>query len=261
MPEAAEVKIVVHQLNQEYGGQSLHQVEVVGGKFIKTGIEGLDAIKFPLHQTEFHSYGKFIYWSFMEEVIVFAHLGMAANFGERSKHSAIRFKFDTGEVFFNDIRHFGNFKFASKGDLQQKLKTLGWNILEPIPEDIIPRIRKFNHKTISEVLMKQSVFAGCGNYLKNESLYASKIHPLRLIESLSDQELMGLCQNLHSIVNNAYQVGGATIKTFKDMYGNTGKFFDQFKVYSRKTDPLGNPVKRIITPDGRSTFYVEGYQR
>jgi hypothetical protein len=45
------------------------------------------------------------------------------------------------------------------------------------------------------------------------------------------------------------------------MYGNTGKFFDKFKVYSRKTDPDNNPVTKITAPDGRSVYYVESIQK
>jgi formamidopyrimidine-DNA glycosylase len=61
-------------------------------------------------------------------------------------------------------------------------------------------------------------------------------------------------------VKRAYNVGGATIATFKDMYGNSGKFFDQFQIYGKKIDPLGNLVSRELTKDGRSTYYVKGIQ-
>lgn len=260
MPERSEVKIVVDQLNKEFGSQALHGVEIVGGKFTKTGIQGLKNIKFPLHNTQFNSHGKFIFWKFNETPIVFNHLGMAANFGERSKHSAIRFIFDKGETFFNDIRHFGNFKFTDNKELQHKLTSLGWDIMEPIPKDIIPKVRKLNKKTIAEVLLNQKYFSGCGNYLRSEVLYRAKIHPLKLVSQLSNDQIMLICKNLQEVVMEAFLQGGATISTFKDMYGNTGKFFDNFKVYSKKQTSKGNLVVKIKAPDGRSVFFDPSIQ-
>lgn len=261
MPERSEVQIIVNQLNKEFNNQTLHNVEVIGGKFIKTGIQGLNNIKFPLHNTQFYSSGKFIYWLFKEDVVVFNHLGMAASFGYPSKHSAIRFTFDKNKIDFIDIRHFGNFKFATKKELEQKLSSLGWDILqEDIPNNFITNIRKQNSKTIAEILLNQKYFNGCGNYLRSECLYHAKIHPLRTISSLSDTEIILICKKLQNVVQEAYNAGGATIVTFKDMYGNTGKFFDNFKVYSKKQTSDGKPVRKIIAPDGRSVFFVEGIQ-
>jgi formamidopyrimidine-DNA glycosylase len=262
LPECSEVQIIVHQLNKEFNSHTLQNVEVVGGKFIKTGIKGLNNIKFPLHNTQFNCRGKFIYWKFEEEPIVFSHLGMAATFSAPSKHSAIRFTFDNGSIDFVDIRHFGNFRFATKEELNAKLATLGWDILkEPLPKDIINKFRKFNKKTVAEAIMNQSLTNGAGNYLKSESCYDAKINPMRTVASLKDEEIIRLCQSLQIIANKALSIGGATISTFKDMYGNTGKFFNQFKVYGRKTDPNGNPITKVKTKDGRSTFYVENIQK
>ena len=261
MPEHAEVAIIIDQLNKNFANSSLREVEIVGGKFLKTGIEGLGTVQFPLNKVQFHCHGKFIYWTFSEQPVVFNHLGMAAGFGQRSKHSAIRFRFDNTDVYFNDIRHFGNFKFASKNDLQLKLNTLGWNPIDPLPVDFISRLRKYNHKTIAEILLNQSIISGTGNYLKSEICYASKIHPLRTVGSLSDSEILELCNNTTKIIKEAYRAGGATIATFQDLNGNSGKFYNQFKVYSRKTDPNGYSVIKTTTPDKRSTYFVKEIQK
>lgn len=261
MPEYSEVKIIVNQLNKEFGGHTLHNVEIVGGKFIKTGIQGIKEVIFPLHNVKFNSHGKFIYWTFNENVVVFNHLGMAANFGDRNKHSAIKYTFGNRDVFFNDIRHFGNFKFASKQELQEKLSSLGWDLMTPIPNDFIERVRKHNRKTVAEAMMNQSIFSGSGNYTKSESCYDAKINPLRTVESLTDEEIIRLCKSLQKVVENAYKMGGATISTFKDMYGNSGKFFDKFQIYGKKIDPLGNPISKVSTKDGRSTFIAYDIQK
>jgi formamidopyrimidine-DNA glycosylase len=39
LPEIAEVKIFTDQLNKEFGGQALQNIEIVGGRFLKKPIE------------------------------------------------------------------------------------------------------------------------------------------------------------------------------------------------------------------------------
>lgn len=192
---------------------------------------------------------------------------MAASFGPKSKHSAMKFSFDKGDIYFNDIRHFGTFKISDQVGLNRKLDTLGWDPLQnPImPADLPNKLReKCERKCIAEALLDQRIFAGVGNYIRSEALYMSKIHPLHPIEGgwrLSNEAIGTLCEQIVLIAQEAYTSGGATIATFKDMYGNTGKFFDKFKVYSRKTDPENRPIIKFKAPDGRSVFFVKDAQK
>lgn len=269
MPELAEVAIYASQLNKEYGGQTLNAVEFIGGRFLKSEYDAeridLQYLDYPLIETSMHSKGKFLYWSMFnanksESFHFFFSLAMTGSFGKKQKHSAIRFEFDNGEVFFNDPRHFGSFRI-SNGDLelQTKLATLGWDALkEPkMPTDLPNKIRKYNAKKIGEFLMEQgTLISGVGNYLRSEVLWASKINPHRLISSLSDQEIKTICNNLIDTVRRAYDHGGATISTYSDLYGIAGSFFQQFKVYGKKTDPDGNLVIREKDKNGRMLHYV-----
>jgi len=266
LPEIAEVKIFTDQLNKEFGGQALQNIEIVGGRFLKKPIEKFHQLIYPLHDTKFNCKGKFLYWTFDEEEVFFITLGMAASFGPKSKHSALKFTFGSGDIYFNDIRHFGTFKISDHRGLEHKLNTLGWDALqEPIPFDLKQHLwKRCEQKTIAEALLDQRVFAGVGNYIRSEVLYLSKIHPLRPVSGgygLSNREIDTICDNIIIVAQEAYKSGGATIATFKDMYGNTGKFFDKFKVYSRKTDPDNNPITKITAPDGRSVFYVDSIQK
>lgn len=272
MPEIAEVRRYVDQLNTEYGGHDLLNVEVVGGRFAKSDDDtgtNLACLDFPLRSVKMASKGKFIYWEMLDSCEVRQHLwffitlGMSGSFGKHQKHSALKFTFDNGEVFFNDPRHFGTFKVVTE-ELEWKLKlaTLGWDPLQYpiIPSDITKTLRKKSDKTISEVLLDQRIFAGVGNYIRSEALYAAKIHPNKLIRDLSDSDLEKLCSEIILIVKEAYAAGGATIATYSDLYGNVGTFFKQFKVYSKKQDPLGNTVSKLTAADGRTVHYVPGIQ-
>lgn len=272
MPEVAEVRRYVDQLSKEYSGKTLTSVKVVGGRFVKDKLDAsLNLVKFPLVETQFDAKGKFIYWSMKEQpvnnkpIYFFITLGMAGSFGKKNKHSAIEFNFEGCDpLYFNDIRHFGTFKIIySTSDLNKKLNELGWDPLQQpsFSGNLIPKLRNFNYKTIAEVLMDQKIFAGVGNYIRSEALYRAGIKPDRYISAMKDEEIKSLCNHIVDVVQEAYKCGGATIATYSDLYGNVGTFYDQFRVYGKKKDPLGNPVIKMTAADGRTVHYVESIQK
>lgn len=266
MPEIAECRRYVDQLNAEFGNRNLLGMTVVGGRFLKEGIPGLSALAFPLQNMKWETKGKFIYATFdNSEVSLFVTLGMAASFGNQNKHSAVKFTFDNGEIFYNDIRHFGTIKVIhSKDELNKKLKTLGWDALkEPNPpiDTLQKAFTKNKNKQIAEFLLNQKVFAGVGNYIRSEVLYRAEVNPSRLVWSLSDAEIRKICDEIAAVAKEAYNLGGATIRTYSDIYGIAGSFYKQFKVYDQKTDPHGRKVHKITAADGRTVHWVPEVQK
>jgi formamidopyrimidine-DNA glycosylase len=185
------------------------------------------------------------------------------------KHPCLTFQFEDGskQVVFNDPRHFGTIKFTNNPkDLKEKLDSLGWDPLGRSFEDnkrfIVDHLRcsKYSTKCIGEVLMDQSLFAGVGNYIRAEALYRAKISPWRLARDLTDDEITTLGQSVVYVMQESYQHQGATILTYKDAYGAEGKYSSCFKVYGKKADPLGNTIKKEITPDKRSIHWCPAIQ-
>jgi DNA-formamidopyrimidine glycosylase len=269
MPESAEVRLIVDQLNQSFQHQSVLNIEIVGGRFLKEGISNLNAINYPLDNCVFHAKGKFIYATFDQNVNLFITLGMSGSFSSsKTKHAAVKLTFSNQETYFTDIRHFGTFDIVTDLSLLKvKLDKLGWDPLqEPDKIDNVEFFKAFlnkfkskPNKTIAETLLDQSLFAGQGNYLKSDNLYLSKIDPRRMKDSLSEEEIKRLCLNLVKLVQESYQAQGGTSATFVDTHGNKGNY--QFKAYRRKVDDLGNKVTRIVSPDKRATYFVESIQK
>lgn len=274
MPEIAEVHRFVDQLNASFGGQNITKIDVLGGRILKDGLDkDLLLFCFPLTHVSFHVKGKFIYCKFRDEktegddepsnLYFMITLGMTGSFGKQNKHSAIRIKFDNGEIFFNDIRHFGTWKLEfHERKITSKLSGLGWDCLnEPnIPSSLFIRLRKKNHKCISEVMLDQSVFAGLGNYLRSEILYAAGVSPFALVSTLSDDKLNDIATQYKRIATAAYNHGGATIATYANMNGDVGNFSQYFQVYGKKQDPKGNQVIAQKAPDGRTVHWVKEIQ-
>lgn len=274
MPEIAECRTYVDQLNASYKGKRLMNMEIVGGRFKKEGIPNLPLISFPLENAEFDTKGKFIYATFDDPTVpkseggktyLFITLGMAASFGQQNKHSAVKFTFENSEIFYNDIRHFGTIKvITSKKELDLKLKSLGWDALkEPNPPmDFLNKAFKKNaNKQVAEFLLNQKVFAGVGNYIRSEVLYRAEVDPGRSVWTLRNDEIIKICQAIVDVAHEAYNHGGATIRTYNDIYGIAGSFYQKFKVYGQKLDPFGRVVHTFKALDGRTVHWVPEVQK
>jgi formamidopyrimidine-DNA glycosylase len=203
------------------------------------------------------SVGKFIYWEFSNQTYLFSTLGMTGGWElEASTNDRAIFTFGGLGLYYSDPRNFGTFKFGcSEADFKKKLASLGPDL---ITQDCVPQVLSLLHKskdkTLPELLMDQSYFAGVGNYLKSEILYRSKLSPHRKLKSLSQEEL-------NTLVNTAL----ATIRAFWDTKGDSlsGVYgSDELKVvYKKSIDPLGNKVVSEETLDKRTTYWVPGVQK
>ncbi len=220
----------------------------------------------PTTITSVHTKGKFMYWKFSNDFILFNHFGMTGQWSPKpSKHPCFVFEFQDSQIVFNDPRHFGSVYFTNNSQhLTDKLNELGWdpfsNKLDKYLPFLTSQIQKSN-KPIAQILLDQSLFAGVGNYIRAEALYLAQISPFHLGKSLSKETISSLCQAIITVVNNSYNHQGATLHTYKDPYGNEGKYSSQFKVYSKSQDPLGNPVLTAKTPDKRTIHYVPNIQK
>lgn len=215
--------------------------------------------------------GKFMYWQFDNGWYMYCTFGMTGQWSPTAgKHVCLVMNLsdDTGifsKVYFNDPRHFGTIKFISnEKELKAKLNELGWDPLSNSLDKWMPWLKSelsASKKPIGQVLMDQTVFAGVGNYIRAEALYATQMSPWRISNTLSAQDVETLCKAIVDVMEESYKWQGATLLTYKDAYGNEGKYSSCFKVYGRAKDPLGNAIKTENTPDGRTIHWCPTIQK
>jgi len=114
--------------------------------------------------------------------------------------------------------------------------------------------------TIKNFLLDQRYIAGLGNIYVNEILFASKIHPHKITNTLTKSEINRLLLNTKKILKLAIQHNGTSISDYRRVDNKTGSFQNLLKVYGKETCCLGHPVKRVKT-NGRSTFYCPHCQK
>lgn len=264
MPECAEVQLYTDALQKEYGGKTIRDMKIVGGRYLKETIQNYNIDSIPMEEISFHCRGKFLYWKSSDKELNLAiSLGMTGSFSkEKQKHSAIQFTFDDDSVlYFNDIRRFGRVKFVDEKSLLEKLSYLKWDVLkEEAPQNINTLIRVHGNCSIGIITLSQEIFSGIGNYLRNEILYRAKISPLRLAKDLSNEDIIKICNETKNVTRAAYDSGGASLLTYTDFYGKRGNYSEQFQVYGRKHTPDGKKIVKTKLA-GRSIFYVPEFQK
>lgn len=212
--------------------------------------------------------GKFMYWMFDNGYVMFNTFGMTGQWSpEAGNHPCFVFEFEDGtKAVFNDPRHFGTIQFTNDNlDLIKKLNELGW---DPLADDMEEKIINYTisaclkkAKPIGQLLMDQKIFAGVGNYIRAEALYAAEISPWRQANLMSRDDLKKLCQQIVNVMNESYKYQGATILTYKDAYGAEGQYSSCFKVYGQSLDPLGNQIIKEETPEGRTIHWCPAIQK
>jgi formamidopyrimidine-DNA glycosylase len=269
MPEGPEVRRMAEGLAKRIVGKELVEAEILGGKWLKKEPTGIDAIRKSLSNKSLNVdwvrvKGKFIYAK-IGDLYMWNTLGMSGGWRDlRGKHSHFVLRFsDSSEVFFEDVRRFGNISFHSDSvEVQKKLNGAGPDMLNSDVSfsEFYARLSKSPNKNICKAIMDQKVISGVGNYIKSEALYRAGISPHLKICDIRMNRMEKLCEWIKIIIKTSYEQGGATLSTYTDMDNNVGNFVFSFFVYRKDVDPLGNKVVHDITPDGRMTHWVPEMQ-
>lgn len=171
---------------------------------------------------------------------------------------------ESEKLYFDNPRRWGVVEFLTKQEYQQKMRSIGPDLLsediayQTYRQELINKRR--TNMTLSRFLMKQEYFCGIGNYLKSEIMYRSALHPELTLGQLtkSEDDMQRLFAVARATIKEAYEANGLTIKNYKDPFGRKGIF--SLYVYKKKFDPYGNEV--IYTKNhGRGTYYVPTIQK
>ena len=116
---------------------------------------------------------------------------------------------------------------------------------------------------VKPLLLNQRFIAGIGNYLADEILFRSSIHPMRKANTLTKSEKKKLHRDIKYIIKKSIKYGGTTFLTFRGPEGKKGNFWKQLKIFRKTGKPCPHckrPVTRIIVGQ-RSTHICESKQK
>lgn len=165
---------------------------------------------------------------------------------DRSTRVTLEFT-DGSKLFFNDQRKFGWVKLLPSIEIPNIdfMKKVGPEPLETgfTPEEFAGRFKRRAKTSIKAALLDQTVIAGVGNIYADESLWGAKIHPLRLVGSITSDEFHSLYTELRAVMNLAIEKGGSTDRNYVNAEGKRGSYMDFARVFRRE----GLPCPRCNT--------------
>ena len=156
---------------------------------------------------------------------------------DRSTRVTVTFV-DGSKLFFNDQRKFGWMKLMPTLEVPNIdfMKKVGPEPLEAdfTSEEFAARFTRRAKTSIKAAILDQTVVAGVGNIYADESLWGAKIHPKRLVNTITPEEFKTLYTELRDVMNLAIEKGGSTDKNYVNAEGKRGSYMDFARVFRRE---------------------------
>ena len=189
-------------------------------------------------------------------------------------HDHVIFDMEDGtRIVYTDHRRFGImdlFDEQSAGD-HKLLSSLG---IEPLGNELTASFLNAalrNKKSpLKSALLDQKIIAGLGNIYVCEALFRSGLSPRRLAHTITSEKgpthrIERLVREVRSVLSEAIEAGGSSLRDYAHTDGELGYFQHTFKVYDQEgracpTDGCGKTIQRIVQ-SGRSTFFCPSCQK
>src|SRR5918996_1347213 len=243
MPELPEVETIRRHLAPHVEGRVLTALEVrderwcrpLAGPEVAAAVQGrrIEALA---------RRGKYLIWELEDDVHLMLHLRMTGTLlldpPALPPHARVRFAFDDGrELIFDDPRRFGTGELALGGAARDAFFAARLGV-EPFSAEFtsahLYALTRVSRAPIKAFLLDQRKVAGVGNIYADEALFRARIHPLRLANRLTRPQAEALRDAVVDSLEAGIAAKGATIDDFRDPYGVSGTFQNEFLIHLRE---------------------------
>jgi formamidopyrimidine-DNA glycosylase len=179
------------------------------------------------------------------------------------KHTHVVFTFTQGgQLRFVDPRTFGEMFVTTPDELEEQVPELAHLGFDPV-DDVMSWTRfgemLMARKTkLKALLMDQKFVAGIGNIYSDEILWTAGLRYDRSSDKLTSQEVRRLYRAIVETLQDAIKHRGSSLadEQYRDLYGETGDYQSQHKVYDREGQACRRCRSTIVRVkvNGRSSF-------
>ena len=272
MPELPKVETVRRGLEKLILGKKISNIEIHYPKMIKTDLEQFQKEMSGQVIQTMRRRGKYLLFYLTDKILI-SHLRMEGKYfyypdqvPER-KHAHVFIQFeDGGTLVYEDVRKFGTMELLALELLEAYFvsKKLG---PEPTKQDFdfenfIAALKK-SKKPIKSHLLDQTLVAGLGNIYVDEVLWRAQIHPTRPSQNLTRAEATAIHNQTISVLGQAVEKGGSTIRTYTNAFGEDGTMQEFHQVYDKAGQACsrcGSIIEKIQL-GGRGTHFCPKCQR
>lgn len=201
------------------------------------------------------------------------HLGMSGSlaFGAGmpppGRHDHFDLETTAGTLRLTDPRRFGAVVWSpglAEGMAARLLAPLGAEPFDPAltPERFHSALQA-RRTSIKSALLAGDIVVGAGNIYACEALFRAGIDPRLRCDRISRPRAARLLAELRATLAEAVDLGGSTLRDFRDAHGMSGAFQAQARVYGREGEACGvcgGAIRRVVQGQ-RSTFFCPVCQR
>lgn len=214
--------------------------------------------------------GKYLLFKFARGHAL-VHLGMSGSLrivtADTPPNAHDHFDWVFGDIAlrYHDPRRFGCLLWVEGEPHEHKLLAkLG---PEPLTDEftadyLFTRSRK-RTQAVKQFIMDSHLVVGVGNIYANESLFMSRIKPIRKAGTLTRKNCEDLVKDIKFVLSRSIEQGGTTLRDFVGGDGKPGYFKQQLLVYGRGGEACtacGKLLKEIRMMD-RTTVYCVNCQQ
>lgn len=271
MPELPEVETTVRGLARYLEGERLSRVETRRADLRRPFPPDLVQVLTGATVTSLGRRAKYgLVHTDRGQTMVF-HLGMSGRWriepDEIGKHDHLVLETGSGHTLaLCDPRRFGSVDLVETDRLEAwpPFAAMG---PEPLGDDLTaPYLKQAlsgRSAAIKLMLLDQRIVAGLGNIYVCEALFRAGISPIKAAGKVSAAALERLVPEIRSVLREAIEAGGSTLRDYAQPDGELGYFSKRFDVYDREGQSCvrcSAPIKRIVQ-GGRSTWHCAKCQK
>jgi len=269
MPELPEVETIRRNLAPHVEGRTLQRLEILDPRWSRplAPRELADAVE-GRRVERLGRRGKYLIWELEDEAYLLVHLRMTGNLlidPVEPSHNRVWFELGDHRLAFTDPRRFGTGELALGEDGLDAFLA-GRLGVEPLDggftAEHLYALARSSRAPIKAFLLDQKRVAGVGNIYADEALFRARIHPLRPANRLTRAQCAALRDAVVASLEAGIAAKGATIDDFRDPYGVSGTFQNEFLIHLREGEPCLNcerPVRKLRAA-GRGTYVCEKCQ-
>jgi formamidopyrimidine-DNA glycosylase len=262
MPELPEVEINARNLRRWLGRKSFTGVTLPPSRVLRPAASA-EEVRARLEGRRVQGVdrrGKWIRLRLDSGDALYSHLGMTGKWVERPTtgaplpHERACLTVAERAVCYTDPRLFGRLQLKGRGERLPEWEALGPDPLtDGLDAALIKARLAGKRRSIKEVLLDQSLFAGVGNVQGTEALFFARIDPRRSAASLTSAEVERLVEAVGQTIARTLEKESGPKLVYVEEAGAPNPFL----VYGREGEPCPRCATRLerIVQGGRATVF------
>jgi formamidopyrimidine-DNA glycosylase len=275
MPELPEVEVTRRSFASRIRGAQVRAVRLGAPLRWPLGIEPQRLVGLTVGDVQRR--GKYLWLPLHRQDAVegglLLHLGMSGSLGfsqalgPAGRHDHFELDTSLGTLRLTDPRRFGAVLWArdpQDGLAGRLLARLGKEPFDPgLDGATLHDALKRRRTSIKAALLAGDIVVGAGNIYACEALFQAGIDPRLRCDRISRPRAQKLLAALRLVLGRAVELGGSTLRNYRNADGAAGEFQGQAGVYGRGGEACGRcgaTVRRMVQGQ-RATYFCPSCQR